>query len=152
MLMNKLRWQRRNYKLARKEYTMHPPRPQICDPWRRLPDLKTKQVPDDVKLQPWQIKFQYNKITGIFIKFPKLLFIPLIMLENCNLPYNSQHNLNEQSSWSGRSSWSIGELRPELTQHDTQVCGFCYRMTVPPQPGEGRWNAMHIPGGSHQYK
>lgn len=88
-----------------------------------------------------------KKLTIFLTKVTEIIPTPQ-HVSNYNLPYNSQHSLNAQRSWSDRSSSSVAVRRPELTQYDIQVCWSCYQMTVPLQPGEGRWHALHIPMGN----
>lgn len=106
-----------------------------------------QQVLDIVHLNQWKMRQQLKKLTTFLTKVSEILSIPL-HVSNYNLPYNSQHSLNAQSSWSDRSSSTAAVRRPELTKYDIQVCWSCYQMTVPLQPGEGRWNALHIPMGN----
>jgi hypothetical protein len=98
-------------------------------------------------VKPVKNETAIKKLTKILTQVTEILFIAL-HVSNYNLPYNSQHSWNARSIWSDRSSSSVAVKRPELTQYDIQVCWSCYQMTVPLQPGEGRWHALHIPMGN----
>jgi hypothetical protein len=97
-----------------------------------------------MKLSQWPTKLQFNKPTKILIKLSKILFIA-IPVRNYNLPNNSQHILNAQSSWSDKSSSPAGESRQQLTQYGIWVYATNHHMIQPIQPAEGWQNVLHIP-------